>query len=233
MKRSGSDARNLEKLACVGEMAAAIAHDIKNSLAGINAAVQVLAEDLPDDDSIREITDGITREIQRLDGSVKDLLSYARLPEPRLVRTSVLAIIDRVARLVAPKAEELGIEIEMGPFENEAELDVDPEQMEQVFFNIMMKELQSMAEGGGKLIIKASFDRKKGTAEVSLSDTGPALPKSALERLFEPSFSSRQAGTGLGLAVTRNIVENHGGTILAKSRKGKGTTFSVVLPLAG
>jgi signal transduction histidine kinase len=231
MKRRESEARKLEKLASVGEMAAAIAHDIKNSLAGINAAVQVLAEDLPDNSSVREITDGIVREIQRLDGSVKDLLSYARLPEPHLARTSLLAIIDRAARLAAPRAEELGVEVEVKSSGSEAELDVDPEQIQQVFFNIMMKAMQSMSEGGGKLTIKASFNRKKGTAEVALSDTGPNIPKREIEKLFEPSFSSRHSGAGFGLAVTMNIVENHGGTILVKSPKGKGTTFSVILPL--
>lgn len=231
MKGNEPAMRKVEKMASVGEMAAAIAHDIKNSLAGINAAVQVLAEDFPDDDSRREVAGEILQEIQRLDRSIKDLLSYARLPEPNFVRTSLLPIIERTVRLVAPQGDRQGIEIELRTSEDATEIDVDPDQIQQVFFNVIMRAMQSMSERGGKLTITTSYDRETGMAEVALSDTGPGIPEPELVNLFEPFFSTRRAKTGLGLAISKNIVESHGGTIHVESRKGSGATFRVLLPL--
>ncbi len=231
LKCHESDMQKAEKMATVGELAAAIAHDIKNPLAGISGAIQVFAEDFPKDDPRRNIIDEILREIARLDRSVKDLLSYARPPEPHFVKASIMPIIERVVRLVSGQCRQQGIEIDVEPSNDAIDIDVDPEQIQQVFLNIILNSVQSMSEGGGKIKIRTSINSETGMAEVSFRDTGPGIPEPIIKNIFKPFFTTKHTGTGLGLAISKNTVEKHGGTILVDSRLGVGTVFRVLFPL--
>jgi signal transduction histidine kinase len=230
MRCHQSDIQKVEKMATVGELAAAIAHDIKNPLAGISGAIQVFAEDFPAEDPRKEIIEDVLREIERLDRSVKDLLSYARPPEPNFIKTSIAPIIDRVVRLMWGQARHQEIDIEVKHAEHPREIHVDPEQMQQVFLNIMLNAFHSM-EQGGTLKVNTVFDSQTGMAEVAFNDTGPGIPEHNLKDIFKPFFTTKHAGTGLGLAISKNTVEKHGGTILVESKVGVGSTFRVLLPL--
>lgn len=222
------DIRNIEKLATIGEMASAIAHEIKNPLAGISGAIQVLAEDFSATDPRKEVITEVLNEIDRLDRSVKELLVFARPPDLHPVLTSLQPIIERAIRLVDLQAQRQGVITKLIPGDDIGEINVDPEQMQQVFLNLMLNALQSMP-AGGTLTIATYFTSNRDEAEVAFSDTGQGIEEYALKNIFKPFFTTRHAGTGLGLAISRNIVEKHNGKIVVESRIGIGSTFHVIL----
>lgn len=220
--------QRVEKMATIGELAAAVAHEIKNPLAGISGAIQVLAEDFPPGDPRRGIIVDVLNEIDRLDKAVRDLLSFARPPEPHFVRVSITPVIERAVRLVAAQAKKQGVRINMMTAEDTETFRLDPELMQQVFLNMFMNALHSMP-GGGALTI-SSFIRD-GVGEVVVSDTGEGIPQEEIKNIFKPFFTTKHTGTGLGLAISKKLVEKHGGEITVESRPGFGSTFRVLLPL--
>lgn len=220
--------QKVEKMATIGELAAAIAHEIKNPLAGISGAIQVLAEDFSDDDPRREIISEVLNEIERLDKAVKDLLNFARPPEPHPIRTHVAPIIERARKLIVMQARKQGVDIVV-PSEDETSLYVDPEQIQQVFLNIMINALHSMPDGGRLTIETTPLPEGKAVA-VSFKDTGFGIPLEDVKDIFKPFFTTKQMGTGLGLAISKNIAEKHGGSIIVDSRLGVGSSFQVILP---
>jgi len=222
--------QNVEKMASIGELASAIAHEIKNPLAGISGAIQVFAEELTPGDPRKDIIMEILAEIGRLDKAVKNLLSFARPPEPHFVRTQVDGVLERCLLLMNPRAEKQNVRVAVERPDGPAEVSVDPEQMQQVFLNIMINALQSMPDGGS-LTIRISALRERGRLEVAFIDSGQGIAEENLARIFKPFFTTKRSGTGLGLAISRNIVEKHGGDIVAESTRGGGATFRVVLPL--
>jgi signal transduction histidine kinase len=221
--------RKMEKMASLGELAAAVAHEIKNPLAGISGAIQVLAEDLPENDSRREIIKEILGEIDRLDQSIRNLLVFAKPPELRTVRTEILPVLERAGRLIGRQAEEQGVKMETFVADGTAPLEVDPEQMQQVFLNIMLNALHSMP-GGGSLRLSVYPNAELASVEVAFSDTGVGISRDAIKEIFKPFFTTRHSGTGLGLAISKNIVEQHGGSIEVESQPGLGSTFRVIIP---
>jgi len=222
------DIQNIEKLATIGELASAIAHEIKNPLAGISGAIQVLAEDFSATDPRKEVITEVLNEIDRLDRSVKELLVFARPPDLHPVLTSLQPITERAIRLVDLQAQRQGVIIKLIPGDDIGEINVDPEQMQQVFLNIMLNALQSMP-AGGTLTIATYFTSNSSEVEIAFSDTGLGIEEYALKNIFKPFFTTRYAGTGLGLAISRNIVEKHNGKIVVESRIGIGSTFHVIL----
>lgn len=220
--------QSVEKMATIGELASVIAHEIKNPLAGISGAIQVLAEDFPADDPRKDVITEVLNEIERLDRAVKDLLVFARPPELHPILTSLQPIIERAKRLIDLQAEKQGVIIRLIPRDDIGEVNVDPEQMQQVFLNIMLNALQSMPDGG-MLAIATYFGPKEDEVEVTFSDTGQGIKEDALKNIFKPFFTTRYTGTGLGLAISRNIVERHNGRITVDSQIGIGSTFHVIL----
>jgi signal transduction histidine kinase len=221
--------RKMQKMASLGELAAAVAHEIKNPLAGISGAIQVLAEDMSPQDPRREIIQEVLSEIDRLDRSIKDLLTFARPPQPRRVKTSLLDVLERAKRFVEAKARQQGVELKTMVADTSTEAWVDPEQMYQVFLNLMLNALGSMP-GGGTLSVGMYSDPQENTLEVSFSDTGEGIPPESLKDIFKPFFTTKHSGTGLGLAISLNIVEAHGGRIEVESLQGLGSTFRVIIP---
>lgn len=224
----GEAMRKMEKMASLGELAAAIAHEIKNPLAGISGAIQVLAEDIPYNDPRKEIIKEILGEIDRLDQSIKNLLNFARPPDIRPVMTYLMPIAERAMRILSKQAQMQKVEIKVTQVIEREPAQVDPEQMEQVFLNIMLNALHSMPSGG--ILGIGVNPRDEGHAEVVFSDTGSGISSEALKEIFKPFFSTKHTGTGLGLAIAKNIVEKHGGTIEATSQAGLGSTFHVIIP---
>lgn len=221
----------IEKMASLGELAASVAHDIKNPLAGISGALQVLAEDFPEDSPRKDITREILGEIDRLDGAVKDLLLFARPPDMHLIPVDINAIIEKVMARVAPRAGALKVSLDLLTTEVPAVM-VDPEQLERALGNIALHSLQSMTYGGQlKFSVKNSSDQNE--VEITVSDTGPGIPEDSLKDIFKPFFSSKHSGSGLGLAITRNIIEGHRGRIAAESAPGRGTLYRIILPNTG
>lgn len=221
----------VEKMVSLGEVTATVAHEIKNPLAGISGALQVIAEDIPEDSPRKEICSEILEEIERLDNAVKDMLVYARPPEPHLIPTNINAIIGRVCREAGLDVRRPDVEIKP-VFNTVPVVMVDPDQMEMVFKNIMRNSLHLMPEGG-TLTVTTQHREDKGEIEIVFSDTGRGIPEEKLKDVLKPFFSSQQLGTGLKLAISRNIVENHKGRIEVMSKPGIGSTFSIIIPYTG
>lgn len=221
----------IEKMASLGELAATVAHDIKNPLAGISGALQVLAEDFPENSPRKEISREILEEIGRLDCAVKDLLLFARPPDMHLIPVDINAIIEKVRDRVTPRAESLKVRITLGAAAVPAIM-VDPEQLEKALINIALHSLESMPYGG-MLMFAVNDMRNMDGIEITVSDTGPGIPEENLKDIFRPFFSSKHSGSGLGLAIARNTVEGHSGKIFVSSAAGMGTTYSIILPKTG
>jgi len=222
---------HIEKMASLGELAASVAHDIKNPLAGISGALQVLAEDFPDDSPRKDITREILDEIDRLDGAVKDLLLFARPPDMHLIPVDINAIIEKVMARVAPRAEAQKVSIDL-IYGKVPVIMVDPDQLERALGNIALHSLQSMPYGG-QLKFSVQESRDQNEIEITVSDTGPGIPEDNLKDIFKPFFSSKHSGSGLGLAITRNIIEGHRGRIAVESVFGAGTLYRIILPNTG
>ena len=217
----------VERMASLGELAAAVAHDIKNPLAGISGALQVLAEDFPEDSPRKEIACEILNEIGRLDAAVKDLLMYARPPEPNLILTDINAIIEKVMKRIEVQAAALGVKI-TSTSGSLSETLADPEQLESAITNMALYCLQAM-QGGGTLSFSTRDNYGSGEIEIALSDTGDGIREGEIADVFKPSFSTKHSGTGLGLAISRNVVESHKGSVEVESIPGAGNTFRIFL----
>ncbi|NOX96785.1 MAG: HAMP domain-containing protein [Nitrospirae bacterium] len=217
-----------EKLATIGELASGIAHEIKNPLSGIGAAIQVLSEEFNLRTTHREIVDEIMQQLERLNKTTRDLLSFARPAEPRFLAGDLNEIINKAGFFIRKRAEKQNVLIREDLKQDIPHIFLDPEQMQQVFLNIMLNALQAMPKGG-ELHIKTS--QKEDTVEVAFEDTGKGISPEQLRKIFNPFFTTRHRGTGLGLSICRKIVESHGGSIKVESEPGKGTIFTVILPV--
>ena len=229
MQRYESTERcQLERMASIGEIAATVAHEIKNPLAGISGALQVLAEDIPEDSPRKEICNEILSEIDRLDRCVKELIIFARPQEMNPVSADLNSIVAKAAAGVKAVAARLGIEVAELPG-TLPETFVDPEQLEKVLTGVLLHQMQLMPDGG-KITVSTIYDREMDEISIVSADTARALTYENIRNIFKPSFSTKYTGSGLGLAVSRNIVENHCGRIMVESEPGIGNFFHIIIP---
>lgn len=231
------------KLASLGEIISGIAHEIKNPLTGISCAVQVFNSELSDDDSRKPVITEALNQVNRLDRIVKDLLSYAKPKPPMFVHSRISETLEKALFFVYPEAKKQNIEIDNQIGNDMPEMLMDPDQMHQVFLNIIINAIQSMPDGG-VLTISASRKSRQEVEDkinktiqcdkvliVRIQDTGKGISSEDLPYLFEPFFTMKTQGTGLGLSISRNIVQEHGGEITVESEVGKGSAFTVYLPM--
>jgi len=217
-----------ERLAAVGELAAMVAHEVRNPLAGIRGGCEILLEGYAADDPRREIGDEVIRQVDRLNRDVEDLLHYSRPRVADPVPTDLHGVLERVLRALGddPATAQVVVTRDYDPAL--PVLRFDPRQLEQVFLNILLNACQAM-DHRGEIRIRT---RRDGTrVHVSIRDGGPGIPPDTLERIFRPFFTTRTRGTGLGLAIVKNIVEAHGGDVRATSPAGGGAEFSLALPI--
>jgi hypothetical protein len=219
----------MEKMASIGEVAATVAHEIKNPLAGISGALQVIAEDIPDESPRKEICNEILGEIERLDRAVKDLVAYAKPQEINPVLTDLRAVIEKAIAFVSQKARLMHIEITFLATDLPMVM-VDPEQMVNVVRDILVFQCSLMPEGGA-ISISAAVKEERGEVEILCSDTGDALTDDKIRNIFKPSFSTKHTVTGLSLAIVRNILESHGGRVGVTSEFGTGNCFRIIIPV--
>jgi len=220
-----------EKLASLGELAAGIAHELNNPLTGIVLHASIVEEDRDLPDQLREELHTITWEADRCAQIVKSLLDFSRKTEPRKAMNKLNDTIDKALSLVQHLASFQNIRIVRQYSDVLPELLLDPGQMEQVFVNIFVNAGQAMEEGG-ELTLVTGMEEENHAVTVIIRDTGRGIPEEDIGRIFDPFFSTKGArGTGLGLSVSYGIIEGHGGTIEVKSEVGKGTEFTIRLPV--
>ncbi|WPD19329.1 ATP-binding protein [Thermaerobacter composti] len=223
-------ARRSERLAAVGQLAAGAAHEIRNPLTAIKGFMQLIGRRV--EGELAGYIDIVLQEIERIEGIVNDLLLLARPPKPRLRPVDVGALLRRLVDMVRMDEVARGCSVELRVVEPLPPVTADEAQLRQVFLNLMRNGLDAMP-GGGVLRLRASHDPAAGTVLVEVEDRGTGMPPEHLNRIFDPFFSTKEGGTGLGLAVSYGIVRNHGGHIDVDSEVGRGTRMRVVLPVAG
>jgi len=227
--------RRSERLSAVGQLAAGLAHEIRNPLASLSGAIELLAGDLPaEDTSSRRLFRIVERETQRLDRLVSEFLSYARSGPGRREPVELRGLIEELAQLLS-RGDHHAISVE-NALPRELLAEGDPDRVRQVFWNLLLNAAQAEPADGRVTIsggVCAGTDADDSSEiEVVVSDTGRGIPNDLLERVFEPFFTTKPRGTGLGLATVYKLVEAGGGQIGIESQVGAGTRVRVVLPRA-
>lgn len=225
--------RSAEKLSTLGEMAAVLAHEIRNPLGSIRGAAEILKDDYRPGDPKYEFIDIQIRETERLNRVVEDFLRMARPLPAETVRCRIQSELETVAMLVANDARERDVSVVLEPAAVDVVVNGDGEKLRQAFLNIAINSLQAMT-AGGRLIISTSLcrpDEAAGMCAIRFFDTGKGIDAKSLPRIFEPFYTTKPDGTGLGLAITRKIIEGHGGTLRVESLVGLGTTVLIRLPV--
>jgi PAS domain S-box-containing protein len=213
-----------ERLSALGEMAARIAHEVRNPLVSIGAAAQVVAEELPAQSPVAGEVQAIAREVKRLDAIVTDFLSFAkpRRADPRLC--DLADVIDETVALVRGKAKTVDLRVSL---ERPLQARCDPDAVKQVLLNVLL----NAVEAAPKSPIDCDGQTVGAQLMISVADRGPGIPDAVRRRVFDPFFSTKTRGTGLGLAVSKQIVDEHHGRIRLFNRRGGGTRVVIELPV--
>ena len=226
-----------DRMASIGELASGIAHEIRNPLAGMQGAIQILAEGFPKEDPRREVTDEIQKQIYRLERLVKDLLNYAKPVPTNYLPTDINQLVDKVLSFfMTQQGRSVDFRIEKKFFSSLPKTMIDPNSMEQAFLNIILNAQKAMPKGGTFTVATVPLykgkDDGKEVQEIQIifEDTGIGISGENLHKIFNPFFSTRSDGTGLGLSITKNIVEQQGGRIEVESTVNVGTKFIITLP---
>lgn len=216
-----------QHLANVGQLAAALAHEIKNPLAGISGAIQVIASALAPDDPHREIVDEILMQIDRLDATVRDLLVYARPKPPERTMQRVGGAVERALVLLRQEPALQNVSIRCEGLDCETEALIDEAQVQQVITNLLLNSADA-CEKGAEVSVRISS--RNGLVHIEIADQGKGMSTAEVERVFEPFFTTKSRGTGLGLPICKRIIEAHDGRITLESQLGKGTGVLIELP---
>jgi signal transduction histidine kinase len=219
-----------EKLAALGQLAAGIAHEIRNPLTSINILIHSLAGALPSDMPSRQDFEVIEEEIDRINEIVDRFLRFARPAPPVLEKAEVVPIFDEILQLLRPQIERQGISVQKD-FRSVPAVTLDKEQMKQVVLNLLLNAIQAMPEGG-RLGLSGQVSGENHWIQLSVQDSGVGIPVENMSRLFDPFFTTKERGIGLGLSIAHRIVEQHEGKIEAESNPGRGTLFTIWLPLS-
>jgi signal transduction histidine kinase len=221
--------RRADRLATLGTLAAGMAHELRNPLASIVGVVEILERDFPQGHPRREFVDILRQEIARLNTIAGKHLDFARPPAPAPVPVDVNAAVRSSVELIQKSAARASVRIETRLARELPQALVDPVQLQQALVNVLLNGVQAMLDGG---VLEVSTAAAASGVEIAVRDHGAGLPDGPVERIFEPFFTTKPGGTGLGLAVTRQIVTAHGGIIEAGPADGGGAGFRLVFPLA-
>jgi PAS domain S-box-containing protein len=259
--RLEEEKRRLDRLASLGEMAANVAHEVRNPLASIKVSIQMLMDDFAEEFEehtpqeepqaklawAQESTSVVLKEVERLDAIVRDLLLFARPRQLHRTSCSLSAVSDHVLHLLQTQCTEANVTV-CRDYDTVLSVLADASQVEQILFNLFTNAIQAMPEGGTLTVscrpaeMRTSDDAQHGQAtveckdepqwfELQVTDTGVGIPGDQLERIFQPFFTTKAHGIGLGLSITRRLLEDHGGSLRVESRVGCGSTVSLRLPL--
>lgn len=219
--------RGAERLAAMGQLSAALAHEIRNPLASIGGSLPILMEGIGPDDPRAEFGAIVRKELQRLDDLTSEFLAYARPPRPRWSEEELNSIVESVVQLVGKEAERSGVQVQTELMPGLPATWMDGDRMRQVVLNLVLNAVEAMSDGG---VIRVCTGRDAEGLQLSVEDSGPGVDEEIREKIFEPFVSSKSSGTGLGLAVVHGWVKRHGGTIVLSVSELGGARFEVRLP---
>jgi hypothetical protein len=217
-----------EHLATIGELAAGLAHEIRNPLAGIAGVVEVMGRELPPESSSRAVLPEVQHEIQHIQAILNDLLAYARPRPPDFHPADLNATVEQAVFLARQQVRTKPIEISFESLQELPRVVHDPVQIQQMALNLLLNGIQAIANQGK---IEVTLRREGEFAVVRITDTGKGIARDSLQKIFKPFFTTRKEGTGLGLPLAKGIVELHKGRIEVTSEPGHGAQFDVWLPI--
>lgn len=232
LKRFEEEAKRSERLTALGTLAAGVAHEVRNPLNAIAITAQRLRDEFVpqmDLEEYKSFTQTILGETKRMDQIVNQFLSLAKAQKLNLARTDVSVFLNEITNLVEIEAREKGIKIEK-EIERLPHIEIDKEEMKKAILNILRNGVEA-TPSGGKMCVEAKEKEKQGEIHLTIKDSGSGISKENLPRIFQPYFSTKKKGAGLGLAIAYRIVSDHKGKIEVQSQEGKGTTFIIRLPL--
>ncbi|MEJ2583332.1 MAG: ATP-binding protein, partial [Acidobacteriota bacterium] len=222
--------RRAEHMASLGQMAAGLAHEIKNPLAGIRGVVELLRDE-SEDESQRNLFQEIVKELDRVNRTIHLLLRFARPSAPNRVLTDVRALIEDSVRLIRPSLEKRSISLDIRLEPDVGRFPLDSTHMRHVLTNLVTNAADAIEnQDGGRISVSAIISSDGKDLSLAVADNGPGIEASLHERVFEPFFSTKFTGTGLGLAVVESLVSRSGGVVELFSVPGRGTTVYVLLP---
>jgi len=233
IKSLEEEVRRSEKLAAVGELAAGVAHEIRNPLSSIRGLAQFLRHALAGRPKEREYAEIMVREVDRINRVVTDLLIIARPQEPDLTPTDLQELLDHTVGLLQADADQRGVEIRRAIPSQLPEVVMDENQMTQALLNLVLNALQAV-EPGGTIEVGVGVDAPDSRLNLWVEDDGPGIPPEQISKIFEPFFTTRAKGTGLGLPIVQKIVTHHRGEIRVESPpKGRagGSRFTISIPV--
>jgi signal transduction histidine kinase len=218
-----------EHLAAFGELAAGLAHEVRNPLSGMKGALEIIGQSAPPGDPNKEIYEEILIQIDKMIAVIQDFLSYARPKPSRFGPVPPSRFVENAIRLALTQLGGKDIQIHFQPLPAEPAVGLDEDRMQEVVLNLLVNSIAAIEAAGNILIVEKV---EPGVALVLvIADNGAGIKESQVGQIFNPFFSTKKGGTGLGLSISRKTIDDHGGTILVESREGKGTTFTIRLPL--
>jgi signal transduction histidine kinase len=220
-----------ERLAAVGKMAAMITHEVRNPLSSIGLNTELLDDELSENQKeARELVQAIHREVDRLTAITEEYLTFARMPKPKPAPEAVNTLVGSLVGFVRPDLAVKGVKLEVDLADGDPIAQIDAAQIRQCLINLVRNASEAVVtKGGGTVTLRtrrAAGDR----VTIEVQDDGPGIAPDVLPRMFDPFFSTKEGGSGLGLALTQQIVKDHGGDLSVESTVGRGTTFTVSVP---
>jgi two-component system sensor histidine kinase HydH len=231
IKQLEEKVRRSEKLAAIGELAASVAHEIRNPLSSIKGFAQYLRHALKDKPREKEYAETMVSEVDRINTVVTDLLTFARPMESELVPTDVTELIEHTVRLIQADAQTRNINVQIR-ISDLSKIPLDANQMTQAILNLLLNALQAV-RNGGRIEVGAELNTSDSLLKIWVEDDGSGISADQKKKIFDPFFTTREKGTGLGLAIVHKIVENHRGEINLESPpvgKKQGTRIALSIP---
>ncbi len=224
-----------EQLIVLGEMAGGLAHEIKNPLAGIKASMEVLSGDQSVSSENRVVLLKVIEQIRKIEVLLKSLLNFARPPKPQFILVDLNSVIDSTVGLAerhpAFSSRDGNPIMIMKDFDSRLpDIMADPLQLQQVFMNLLLNSADAMQEGG-QITIQTSAGANGQSVFIRMIDTGHGIEETAIDKIFQPFFTTKAHGTGLGLAITKGLIEQHAGDIRVENNRDRGVSFTITLPV--
>ncbi|MGZ3749516.1 MAG: ATP-binding protein [Pseudobdellovibrionaceae bacterium] len=233
LKRSKSYVRRADRLASLGTLTAGLAHEIRNPLVAIKTFIQLLPERFNDEEFLNHFTNIASSEVDRISLFINELLNFARPYEPKLEFEDVNTVLDGIVLLVSTQTKKKRVNVVKSYSPDLRLVQIDREQIKQVFLNVLLNAVEATPEDGSITVKTRSYTKPEGEPyiQIEFTDTGCGIPSDQLEEIFNPFFSTKSTGSGLGLSISHQIVEDHKGYIHVESELTKGSSFFINLPL--
>jgi two-component system sensor histidine kinase PilS (NtrC family) len=238
LREMEEDLKRADRLAAIGALAAGMAHEVRNPLASISGSIEILKEEMGNSPRHQQLMDIVLREVGHLNSLIADFLLFAKPTVPgRKERISLNEMVEDILRVFA-NSPDCHPEIRLvTKFNDELSMRGDPQPIKQVFWNLFINAAQAMPRGGELRVELRRFSPpspplgEPTCGEITVSDTGCGIGENEIDKIFDPFFSTKENGTGLGLSIVHSIVETYGGRITVRSQMGRGTTFTIILPI--